>query len=78
LCKNILRAVKAADLPDLEQFPMAHQVTIRYYTGVLSFFNDDFKKVHSGGEEEALGSKHQLLRGYTSNLTTKYKKEGGR
>ncbi|KAG0359842.1 COP9 signalosome (CSN) subunit [Gamsiella multidivaricata] len=44
LCKNILRAVKAADLPDLEQFPMAHQVTMRYYTGVLSFFNEDFKK----------------------------------
>ncbi|KAG0289972.1 COP9 signalosome (CSN) subunit, partial [Linnemannia gamsii] len=47
LCKNILRAVKAADLPELEQFPMAHQVTIRYYTGVLSFFNDDFKKAES-------------------------------
>ncbi|GJJ76217.1 COP9 signalosome complex subunit 12 [Entomortierella parvispora] len=44
LCKNILRAVKASDLPDLERFPMAHQVTIRYYTGVLSFFNEDFKK----------------------------------
>ncbi|KAG0301635.1 COP9 signalosome (CSN) subunit [Dissophora globulifera] len=45
LCKNILRAVKAAaDLPDLDQFPMAHQVTMRYYTGVLSFFNDDYKK----------------------------------
>ncbi|KAG9062806.1 COP9 signalosome (CSN) subunit [Linnemannia hyalina] len=47
LCKNILRAVKAADLPELEQFPMAHQVTIRYYTGVLSFFNDDFKKAET-------------------------------
>ncbi|KAK3816472.1 MAG: hypothetical protein J3Q66DRAFT_342563 [Benniella sp.] len=44
LCKNILRAVKAADLPELDQFPMAHQVTMRYYTGVLSFFNEDFKK----------------------------------
>ncbi|KAF9930062.1 COP9 signalosome (CSN) subunit [Linnemannia zychae] len=47
LCKNILRAVKAADLPELEQYPMAHQVTIRYYTGVLSFFNEDFKKAES-------------------------------
>ncbi|KAF9980829.1 COP9 signalosome (CSN) subunit [Modicella reniformis] len=44
LCKNILRAVKAADLPELDQFPMSHQVTMRYYTGVLSFFNEDFKK----------------------------------
>ncbi|KAF9559604.1 COP9 signalosome (CSN) subunit [Mortierella alpina] len=45
LCKNILRAVNAAVLPELEEFPMAHQVTIRYYTGVLSFFNEDFKKL---------------------------------
>ncbi|KAI8352585.1 hypothetical protein B0O80DRAFT_499294 [Mortierella sp. GBAus27b] len=44
LCKNILRAVKAADLPDLDKFPMSHQVTLRYYTGILSFFNEDFKK----------------------------------
>ncbi|KAF9939442.1 COP9 signalosome (CSN) subunit [Mortierella alpina] len=47
LCKNILRAVNAAVLPELEEFPMAHQVTIRYYTGVLSFFNEDFKKAES-------------------------------
>ncbi|KAF9196403.1 COP9 signalosome (CSN) subunit [Haplosporangium sp. Z 11] len=48
LCKNILRAVKASlDMPDLEKFPMSHQVTIRYYTGVLSFFNEDFKKAEA-------------------------------
>ncbi|KAF8929120.1 hypothetical protein EDD21DRAFT_379224 [Dissophora ornata] len=44
LCKNILRAIKAADLPELDQYPMAHQVTMRYYSGVLSFFNEDYKK----------------------------------
>ncbi|KAG0203904.1 COP9 signalosome (CSN) subunit [Mortierella sp. GBA30] len=47
LCKNILRAVNAALLPDMIEYPMADQVTIRYYTGVLSFFNEDFKKAEA-------------------------------
>ncbi|KAF9206752.1 COP9 signalosome (CSN) subunit [Haplosporangium sp. Z 27] len=44
LCKNILRAIKVADLPDLDRFPMAHQVSMRYYTGVLASFDEDFAK----------------------------------
>ncbi|KAF9420084.1 COP9 signalosome (CSN) subunit [Entomortierella beljakovae] len=44
LCKNILRAIKVADLPDLDKFPMSHQVSMRYYTGVLASFDEDFLK----------------------------------
>ncbi|KAF9425715.1 COP9 signalosome (CSN) subunit [Podila epigama] len=43
LCKNVLRAVTAADLPSLHRFPKSQQVTFKYYTGVLAFFNEDFK-----------------------------------
>ncbi|KAG0024046.1 COP9 signalosome (CSN) subunit [Podila clonocystis] len=47
LCKNVLRAVSAADLPPLTRFPISHQVTFKYYTGVLSFYNDDFKSAEA-------------------------------
>lgn len=42
LCRNILRAISAAALPDLAQFPKSQQVTFRYYTGVLAFLNEDY------------------------------------
>ncbi|KAF9159806.1 COP9 signalosome (CSN) subunit [Actinomortierella ambigua] len=44
LCKNVLRAVSVSELPNLSEFPKAHQVTFRYYTGVLSFYKEEFKK----------------------------------
>ncbi|KAF9971732.1 COP9 signalosome (CSN) subunit [Actinomortierella ambigua] len=44
LCKNVLRAVSVSELPSLSEFPKAHQVTFRYYTGVLSFYKEEFKK----------------------------------
>ncbi|KAG0223403.1 COP9 signalosome (CSN) subunit [Actinomortierella wolfii] len=44
LCKNVLRAVNVAELPDISEFPNAHQVTFRYYTGVLSFYKEEFRK----------------------------------
>ncbi|KAF9212257.1 COP9 signalosome (CSN) subunit [Podila verticillata] len=47
LCKNVLRAVTAADLPPLHRYPISHQVTFKYYTGVLSFYNDDFKSAEA-------------------------------
>ncbi|KAF9896357.1 COP9 signalosome (CSN) subunit, partial [Lobosporangium transversale] len=47
LCKNIIRAIQVAELPELSQFPMAHQVTMRYYTGVLSSFDADFTKAEA-------------------------------
>ncbi|KAK0547578.1 COP9 signalosome (CSN) subunit [Tilletia horrida] len=44
LCKNIIRALNAADIPPLEAFPRAHQVTFRYYIGVLAFQGEEYPK----------------------------------
>ncbi|KAI7898589.1 uncharacterized protein BX663DRAFT_489860 [Cokeromyces recurvatus] len=44
LCKNILRAVKAADMPPLEEFPKSDRVTFRYYLGRLYFLEEDYAK----------------------------------
>ncbi|KAH9943186.1 COP9 signalosome complex subunit 12 [Epithele typhae] len=45
LSKNILRAIDAnPDIPSLAQYPRSHQVTYRYYIGMLSFLNEDFAK----------------------------------
>ncbi|KAI8076485.1 uncharacterized protein B0P05DRAFT_546041 [Gilbertella persicaria] len=44
LCKNILRAVKAADLPPLDVFPKSDRVTFRYYLGRLYFLEEDYVK----------------------------------
>ncbi|KAK5128104.1 hypothetical protein LTR08_004196 [Meristemomyces frigidus] len=44
LSKNILRSLAAAgtDIPPISQFPKAHQVTFKYYSGVLSFLEEDY------------------------------------
>ncbi|KIS68384.1 uncharacterized protein UMAG_03478 [Mycosarcoma maydis] len=42
LCRNILRAINAADLPDLCAYPRSQQVTFRYYVGVLAFLNEEY------------------------------------
>ncbi|KAI0053718.1 hypothetical protein FA95DRAFT_1552221 [Auriscalpium vulgare] len=45
LSKNILRALEAnRDIPPLQEYPKAHQVTYRYYLGMLSFLNEDYAK----------------------------------
>lgn len=44
LAKNILRALQANDIPPLALYPRSHQVTFRYYIGMLSFLNEDFAK----------------------------------
>ncbi|KAF5363596.1 hypothetical protein D9756_000305 [Leucocoprinus leucothites] len=44
LAKNILRALQANDIPPLSAYPRSHQVTYRYYIGMLSFLNEDFVK----------------------------------
>ncbi|KAI0722381.1 COP9 signalosome complex subunit 12 [Cerioporus squamosus] len=45
LAKNILRAIDAnPDIPPLSQYPRSHQVTYRYYIGMLGFLNEDFAK----------------------------------
>lgn len=47
LSKNILNALKASsgDMPQLEAFPKSHQVTFKYYWGVIQFLEEDYVKV---------------------------------
>ncbi|MCO5555823.1 hypothetical protein L7F22_009368 [Adiantum nelumboides] len=47
LCRNILRAIGAADLPDFERFPRAQRVTFKYYVGVLAFLNEDYSNAET-------------------------------
>ncbi|KAF2435464.1 COP9 signalosome complex subunit 12 [Tothia fuscella] len=49
LCKNLLRsiAVSSSDMPPLDAFPKAHQVTFNYYSGVLFFLEEDYKKAEN-------------------------------
>jgi hypothetical protein len=42
LAKNILRALDANDVPPLAEYPRSHQVTFRYYVGMLNFLNEDY------------------------------------
>ncbi|KAG1461266.1 hypothetical protein G6F56_005764 [Rhizopus delemar] len=47
LCKNILRAVKAADMPPIDYFPKADRVTYKYYLGKLFFLEEDYVKAEN-------------------------------
>ncbi|SHO77502.1 Similar to S.cerevisiae protein YJR084W (Protein that forms a complex with Thp3p) [Malassezia sympodialis ATCC 42132] len=47
LCKNILRALGAGDLPPLEAFPKAHVVTFRYYVGRLALLEEDYGRAEA-------------------------------
>ncbi|KAF7322058.1 PCI domain-containing protein [Mycena kentingensis (nom. inval.)] len=45
LTRNIIKALENnADIPDLGQYPRSHQVTYRYYIGMIAFLNEDFVK----------------------------------
>ncbi|GLB34162.1 putative PCI domain contatining protein [Lyophyllum shimeji] len=45
LSKNVLRALDAnTDIPPLSAYPRSHQVTYRYYLGMLSFLNEEYAK----------------------------------
>lgn len=47
MSKNILRAIQVyrGDMPSLEAFPMAHQVTYKYYVGVIYFLEENYAEV---------------------------------
>lgn len=47
LSKNILNAIQAyrGDMPDLAAFPKSHQVTFRYYVGVIYFLEENYAEV---------------------------------
>ncbi|GAC93831.1 hypothetical protein PHSY_001396 [Pseudozyma hubeiensis SY62] len=65
LCRNILRAINAAVLPGLEEFPKSQQVTFRYYVGVLAFLNEEYDRAE--GELEA--ALKMCIRSATTNQT---------
>jgi hypothetical protein len=44
LCTTMLRSIQAAELPDLSCYPLADQVTFKYYSGVLAFLNEQYSK----------------------------------
>ncbi|KAJ7034140.1 hypothetical protein C8F04DRAFT_956763 [Mycena alexandri] len=45
LTKNIIKVLdNNADIPALELYPRSHQVTYRYYLGMLSFLNEEYAK----------------------------------
>ncbi|KAF8685612.1 PCI domain [Rhizoctonia solani] len=49
LSRNIMRAIHAnADIPPLEQYPRADQVTYKYYVGLINFLNEN----HQAAEED--------------------------
>ena len=66
LSKNILRSLKAsaADAPSLTQFPRSHQVTFKYYSGVLAFLEEDY----ATAEEFLLSAYSQCSRKATRNV----------
>ncbi|KAK0206869.1 hypothetical protein DFS33DRAFT_1373036 [Desarmillaria ectypa] len=64
LSKSILRALEAnSDIPPLHMYPRSHQVTYRYYIGMLSFLNEDYAK----SEEELTLAFYQCHIGAQSN-----------
>jgi hypothetical protein len=44
LCTTLLRPLNAAELPPLDQYPKADQVTFKYYTGLLAFLEERYDK----------------------------------
>ncbi|KAM3078219.1 COP9 signalosome (CSN) subunit [Clarireedia jacksonii] len=44
LSRNILNAIQAyrGDMPSLESFPLSHQVTFKYYVGVIYFLEEHY------------------------------------
>ncbi|KAF1830302.1 hypothetical protein BDW02DRAFT_105200 [Decorospora gaudefroyi] len=52
LSKNVVRSIEAqSDLPAFGLYPRAHRVTYKYYLGVLSFLQEDYKKAESSLQE---------------------------
>lgn len=51
LCKNILRSISvSSDMPPLSAFPKAHQVTFKYYVGVIHFLEEDYVQAETSLE----------------------------
>ena len=63
LCSNTLRSIQSNDLPPIQSFPLAHQVTFKYYVGVLAFYNEQYKKVSGPAECRMYVNERQLTDG---------------
>ncbi|KAL2112730.1 hypothetical protein VUR80DRAFT_6612 [Thermomyces stellatus] len=70
LSRTILKALSAyqGDMPPLEHFPTAQQVTFRYYAGVLAFLEENYQEAdeHLTGawllcHKDALRNKERIL-----------------
>ncbi|KAJ3378114.1 COP9 signalosome (CSN) subunit [Entophlyctis sp. JEL0112] len=44
LATNLIRSFKGLDLPSLEEYPISHVVSYKYYMGVLAFYDEQYKK----------------------------------
>ncbi|EEB09166.2 COP9 signalosome complex subunit 12, partial [Schizosaccharomyces japonicus yFS275] len=64
LTKNVLRAMKVVDLPDITHFPKSHIVMFRYYMGIVNFLNQDY----STADQELDTAFHLCHKTYTRNL----------
>ncbi|GAA6010216.1 hypothetical protein JCM10207_005671 [Rhodosporidiobolus poonsookiae] len=60
LCRNIIRGIGAADLPPLDRYPRAQQVTYRYYMGVFAFLREDYAEAEKQFVE-ALAATHRKV-----------------
>ncbi|KAF2112140.1 hypothetical protein BDV96DRAFT_614445 [Lophiotrema nucula] len=48
LSKNVVKAIEAqSDLPLFELYPKAHQVTYKYYVGILAFLQEDYARAET-------------------------------
>ncbi|OSX59333.1 hypothetical protein POSPLADRAFT_1150079 [Postia placenta MAD-698-R-SB12] len=66
LSKNILRAIEAnPDIPPLTSYPRSHQVSYRYYIGMLGFLNEDFAKAE---QELTLAFYHCYTKAHSNQL----------
>ena len=45
LCGNVLKAIGACNVPDIDAFPMADRVTFAYYQGILAFVDESYSDV---------------------------------
>ncbi|RKF77569.1 Protein CSN12-like protein [Golovinomyces cichoracearum] len=65
LSKNITRALQAyrGDMPTLDAFPMAHQITFKYYAGVISFLEEAYEEA----EKNLTEAWHLCLKSSTRN-----------
>ncbi|KAI8924299.1 hypothetical protein BC831DRAFT_311434 [Entophlyctis helioformis] len=68
LCATILRSLKSADVPNVSQFPRSHLVTYKYYTGVLSFYNERYDAAATDLAFASAACLHPLTTGRRNKL----------